>query len=391
MKVTFQIVLKKPVYPQYFLAKKLHEVVKAEASAIGDYDFETVNEWVSVRYYTSYEGVARRHLLGFAIDLPPEINEAIARRIVEGDLDDKTLDSMGSVLQSDEETVEAVLRYEDESLIADINKYHPEIFDLEMKLREVLNYILCYNLQHHDVFDFICEFKDISIKSYKTNQQIKDFKKQKRKDKNTKHPLSYYFENELFHLVVSDYKGFTKPQKRNLKSLRSEINKCKNLEEVKTWLKQAFDFSKLNEEHKTFIGNVDTRIYPIENLRNDIMHNRRILPETINSFESAKVLMLKWIEDFWQQEATRQMDSMSQAEYILKTLIENSDFTNSDTIPYTDLNFDEREADDVEELKSQFLYIINGRLSINDQDALAELINNEIDEKTNLNTTREII
>src|SRR2546423_1113122 len=142
MRVTFQIILKKPVYPQYFLSKKLFEVVQAEASAIGDYNFETVSEWISIRYFTAYDEVAHRHLLGVTIDLPLEINEAIARRIIEGDDDDATLDSFGSVLQSDSETVEAVLRYEDESLIADINKYHPEIFDLEMKLREVLNYIL---------------------------------------------------------------------------------------------------------------------------------------------------------------------------------------------------------------------------------------------------------
>lgn len=380
MRVTFQIVLKTPIYPQHYLATKLYAVVQAESSAIGDFDFETISEWISVTYYTAYKEVASRYLLGCAIDIPPDVNEIIARRIIEGDADDATLDSFGSVLQSDTETVEAVLRYEDEALVADINKYHPEIFDLEMKLREVINYILCYNLQHHNVFDFICEFKDISIKSYKTNELIKDYKKRKRKDKTLQHPLSRYFENELFHLVVRDYKGFTKPQKRDLRSLKAKISDCKNLDELRDWLRQAFDFSKLNPEHRTFIGNVETRIIPIENLRNDIMHNRRIPPDTISDFERAKGLMLAWINEFWKQEAARpKMDSLRQAEYIMKTLLESSDFENGSTITYTDLDNEVQEADDLEELKAQFFDIINDKLTVDDQDTLADLVSDETD------------
>ena len=383
MRATFQIILKKPVFPQIYLAHKMFKVVRDLASVIGDFAFEQVNQWISIKYYTAYEAVQTRNVVGFTVELPSEINEVIGQRIIEGDPQDKELESFGTLLQADTEFVEAVLRYEDDGLVADINKYHPEIFELEMKLREVLNYILCYNLKNHDIFDFLRDFKEINIKSHSTNKKIADFKKKKKTDKSVKHPFSYYFENELFHLVVSDYKGFTKPYKRDLKALKSKVEGSKSLEEVKTWLKQAVDFSKLNEEHKLFISNVGTRINPIENLRNDIMHNRRIPLETANDFERAKQLVSTWIDEFWQKELSpeenRFIEPLKQAEYLLDTLI--ASVTREDknsSYFFRDLDFEILEADIKEELKSYFLDIITYRIQISDQTRLEEIVDTKL-------------
>jgi hypothetical protein len=141
------------------------------------------------------------------------------------------------------------------------------------------------------------------------------------------------------------------------------------------------DFSLINPTHQNFIANVGTRINPIENLRNDIMHNRRILPETINDFEQAKLIMLEWISNFWEQEASYQMDSLKQAYYILRTLLDSCDFSNADLIYFKDLNLEEQEADDLEDLKTKFLDIINNKLQIDDQTVLTELISNEINRR----------
>lgn len=374
MKVVFQIVLKKPVYPKSFLSEKLYSVIQAEAVAIGDRDFETVAEWIEILYYTSYSEVGHRLLLGFALELPTDFEKDVGRRIIENQDEGQGIDSFGSLLQSDNEFVEAVFRYQDDNLLGDISKYHPEIFELEMKVREVLNYILCYNLQYHSVFDFLREFKKTKVSNAKTASQAKEYKKAKKRDTNVKHPLSVNFENELFHIVFHHYKEFTSPQPRNKRNIIEQIGRSNDLSELKMWLKQSVDFSILNEKHQTFIDDIATRIIPIEALRNDIMHNRKISKETIDDFERAKGIVLGWISNFWNEEQTREVGSMKQAEYILTTLLRRIESINASPIKYKDLKYDEQEAEDIDSLRTQLFDIITDTVEIENHDSLKQLI-----------------
>jgi len=75
---------------------------------------------------------------------------------------------------------------------------------------------------------------------------------------------------------------------------------------------------------------------------------------------------------------SQKMDSIKQAEYILKVLIENRDQDYDDSFVYKDLNNQTQEAYDKEELKSQFLDIIIENLGSNNLTVISEMIDNEL-------------
>jgi hypothetical protein len=111
------------------------------------------------------------------------------------------------------------------------------------------------------------------------------------------------------------------------------------------------------------------------------MHNREVKESSTNeklkqktTYARARKKFDELIDEFWEQENNFRVKPIRQVNFILKTLSDSLDFESGDSIAFVDLDFDEREADDLEDLKSQFLDIINDKLSIDDQDALVELI-----------------
>lgn len=144
-----------------------------------------------------------------------------------------------------------------------------------------------------------------------------------------------------------------------------------------------------------FVANLATKLNPIETLRNEIMHNRSIKDnadlklEQNKAYQEAKKEILDIIDNFWKQEKTHSVGQFQQAEFILKTLLENLQKDEFNTIYYNDLDFAQQEADDIEDLKSQFLDIINDKLIIENQDDLEEMINDKINEIEELTDSKD--
>lgn len=339
MKTNFQLILKRSVYPEYFVLTHLYPIIESESLNIGDFDRAAVKSWISLDYQTCYEGIDRR-LVGFSLDLPEEIGSFKVDESSETETKIFIDEKLGLALADNTDFVESILRYRNDNILEEINKYHPEIFELEMRLREAINYILIYNLKHHGVNNVLSEFKEMRPFINNKKPETRDLR------------FKNYFENEIFHVVVHDYKNLTKPIERDLPAIKEKISTVTDINDLKFWLKQAVDYSILNTEHKVFIENIQTRLNPIEDLRNDIMHNRRVSDDNRTNYDKAKIQMDNWLIDFWAQEKARDFtnETSSIISYLLDQVFDNPifEYDNSENIRFVDLNFEEKEMWDEE-------------------------------------------
>jgi len=336
MKIKFQIVLKKVVNPKHYLLSKLYPLVQAEASSLGDYDLETVKTWISIDYFTAYDAVPNRKLLGFTIDIPDELGEQ-GRKLIDTPVQSLNPDTscFAIDLQNDNEIVETVLRYEDDFILQDLQRYQPEIFGIEMKLREVLNYLLAYNLSSNEMDDFLKEFEGSEL----ANKDMQKDKAAQRKRFNA------YFENELFHIVFTKYNVIHGEKQKKLKAeeVLQKIQQVNTFEE----LKQSFyniTFSEIEPNHATFLNTIQRHLLPIETMRNEIMHTRKPSVENEQKYEQAKRDLSEAITQFWDDERSKRPDIETIKSYLMDTVINKSTFEYGadDTVKFRDLNFQEQ-------------------------------------------------
>jgi len=349
MKIKFQLILKKAVHPEHYLLSKLFPLVQAEASSLGDYDLETVKSWLNIDYFTAYDAVPNRKVLGFTVDIPDELGEQ-GRKLIDTPVQslNPNTSCFAIDLQNDNEIVETVLRYEDDFILEDLKKYQPEIFEIEMKLREVLNYLLAYNLSTNDMDDFLKEF-DGSELANKDLMPIQGRSNNRRADR-----FKHYFENELFHIVFTKYNVIhgDKQKKPKADEVLQKIQQVNTFEE----LKQSFyniTFSEIEPTHAAFLDTIQRHLLPIETMRNEIMHTRKPTVENEQKYEQAKDALLEAITQFWNDERSKRPDIETIKSYLLDTVINARTFEYGaeDTVKFRDLNFQEQEMW-VEEFKA---------------------------------------
>lgn len=339
MKIKFQLVLKRVVEPEHYLLNKLYPLVQAESSTLGDYDLETVRSWIEVDYFTAYDAVPGRKLLGFTVYVPDELAER-GRELIDAPPDKACF---ATDLQKDTETVEIALRYEDDFILADLKKYHPEIFEIEMKLREVLNYILAYNLPKNEMIDFLKEFEGAELANKQMNGN-KDMQQKRYKS---------YFENELFHLVFSKYSVVHGDKQKQPKA----EDVLKKIQQVNTFeeLKQSFyniTFSEIESGHGSLLNTIKGYFGPIETMRNEIMHTRKPSIENEQEYQKAKDGLLDAIAGFWGNERSKTPSIESKMLYLLDAVMDEGsfEFLKGGTVRFQDLDSDEKEMS-VEEFK----------------------------------------
>lgn len=238
-------------------------------------------------------------------------------------------------LQNDGEIVETILRYEDDYILENLRNYQPEIFEIEMKLREVLTYLLAYNLPNNTMDDFLGKFEGAEF----ANKEMTD------KGKRIKR-YNDYFENGLFHLAFTKYSVV---HKDNQKKPKAEYV-LQKIQEVNTFeeLKQSFyqiTFSDVNPKHLSFLDNIKAHLSPIEAMRNEVMHNRKPNMDSIQNYERAKEGLLRLINEFWQDEKIYQPDIEAIKSYLLDMVLHSLTFDSDtgDNVKFIDLNFEEKE------------------------------------------------
>jgi len=367
--VTFQLVLKECVLPDYFVFSKLKNLL-AERSEFSEFDMQQAKDAIEILRFTNYEGT-NRFLLTFSVDF--SIADSLSL-----DYTQKLILDFGNSFRDEAETVEGVFRFQDAFMLDEIIEFHKEIYDIEMKIREVLNYILAYNFSSKDLFNCIEEFDGIDFAN----------EKMKREPEHRKKVFNEFLESEVFHIIFTRYGSFKNPKEAKADKIIDFIKRSNTFDELKGLMQDRGITENINPYHKTFINELSANLYQIEEVRNEIMHNREVKESSTNeklkqktTYARARKKFDELIDEFWEQENNFRVEPIRQVNFILKTLSDSLDFESGDSITFVDLDFDEREADDLEDLKSQIADIINDRILIDNQVALAELINNEIEKK----------
>jgi len=275
MKVDFQIIhsftddesLKEKLL---LLLKKTFDESTTTSTEIGEQP-ENIEDW-SIFYWieTEYNHLsnADKYIAGFILDLEEkDLNEIIQE--------------FGKKLQEDE-NIDLVLKYGDEGMQVEYQKYAKEIFDLEMRLREVISFIFLdtYKEDWHNLL------REIDVKIQPLN-------------KNNKPNGEYYnshFENEFFFLLFSDYIKLN-----DLKELKQPdlIEMIINSNEYADLKQKIQNRGIIKNKYQDFLAGIKQNLEPIENLRNGIAHNRSFTDTIIENYAGAKKNLEGTIDKFW--------------------------------------------------------------------------------------------
>lgn len=364
--VTFQLVLKECVLPNYFVFSKLKNLLE-QRSEFSDFNMQQAKDAVEIVRFTSYENT-NRFLLTFTVDF--SIADSLGL-----DYTQKLILAFGNSFRDDTNKVEGVFRFQDAYMLDEIIEFHKEIYDIEMKIREVLNYILAYNFSNKDLFNCIEEFEGIDFANDKMRKEPEYRKK----------IFNEFLESEIFHIIFTKYGVFKTPKSLKADMIFDFIRRSISFDELRGRMDERGITENINPFHKTFINELATTLQQIEDVRNEVMHNREVKESDTNNklaqktgYKSAKVKFDELIDKFWEQEKDHRVTNLRQVEFVMKTLIDSLSVEDDGSFTYTDLDFAGREAEDLVDLKSQFLDIINSNLEINDQNELESVVDKKL-------------
>jgi phage-related tail protein len=221
--------------------------------------------WIETKYNHQSDG--DKYIAGFILDLEEDLNEIIQE--------------FGKKLQ-DDENIDLVLKYGDEGMQVEYQKYAKEIFDLEMRLREVISFIFLdtYKGDHHNLLsEFKVKIQPLN-KNYKPNEEY----------------CNSHFENEFFFLLFSDYIKLNELKELKQPDLMEIIINSNDYDNLKQKIQSR---GIIKKEYQDFLAGIKQNLEPIENIRNCIAHNRSFTDTTIENYVEAKKNLEGMINEFW--------------------------------------------------------------------------------------------
>ncbi len=297
MKVDFQIVHTVSSDIKEYLLEALKEtfenstVITEEVEERPDNleDWSTFN-WIEIKYnyktnkksplpmyeplqptYSPLENIDRDYMFiaGFSLNIEEHLRDVIKE--------------FGDSL-SDDENIEAVFKYFDEPMLRKHKDLGDEIFELEMRLREILSFIFIdtYKEDHYNLL------REIDVKIQPLDK----------KSRPTEEYFKKYLENEFFFLLFKDYIHIGDVKKIGPGDLIDMIANSNDYEELKQNIQNR---GIVKEEYQDLIASIKENIEPIEILRNCIAHNRAYSDNNITNYEWAKEGLKEAIDSFWRK------------------------------------------------------------------------------------------
>jgi len=273
MKVDFQIVhtvesdLK--VYLLDLLKQTLDEStiidISVEEKPEDIQDWEIFN-WIEIKYNHSIG--KNKFIAGFSLNVSKIYKEII--------------NEFGNNLK-DDENIDVVFKYFDELMSEEHKSYAEEIFEIEMKLREIISFIFIdtYKVDYYNLL------KEINVK-------IQPLNGSNRPDKNY---FESHFENEFFFLLFSDYIHLNDLKKISQNDLMELIINSNDYDELK---KNIQDIGITKEKYQDLIASIKQNLKPIEDMRNCIAHNRSFTDKVLENYQQAKANLDSIINQFWE-------------------------------------------------------------------------------------------
>ena len=182
----------------------------------------------------------------------------------------------------------SVVKTNDSILHGKAEQYYKEVIELEMDLRNILTYILTYD--EKNIGEQL--FKDFGInKSEKV-----DYDKIREK-----------YENGLFYIYFNHYASFSQPEKIKADQI-VDLLQNSSIQSFEDFKSKIENRAIKEDRHTQFLLSIKTKLKPIEDMRNAIMHIRNLSSNVILNYEKAvKNLgdekgIKTLLKDFWTEE-----------------------------------------------------------------------------------------
>lgn len=274
------------------------------------------------------------------------------------------------------EGVLSIIKTQDTILQKRSYELYQQIANLEMELRNVLTYIICY------------DEKKINDEFFKTF----DTKRSENIDYAT---MGQKYENGLFYIYFDSYASFSEPKKLKTEKI-VEFLQAPNIDTFEKFKIQLQDRGIKEVRHLDFIASIKTKLDPVEKMRNAIMHIRNLSDNLIKNFEMAmndvgSKGIQTLINEFWtnEQNELKQKTCLKIIESEIKNIFESSNFEGEKLIIKQDFG-DEilSEYGNLEDLQNDFISYGNNALEFDynltseDEITIKDLVKQNWDKKS---------
>lgn len=233
----------------------------------------------NIDYYSQLNYVKKlsnhRYLIGFKILLDDSVSLEVIKFFCE-------------YLDADEDS-EFLIKFRDQQLFESLQNYYKEIFDIEMKLREILSFIFISTYEN-DCYSFL-EFQKQKISTIYKNikeEEVSAFLKKK-------------YQNEFFYLTFNQYRQLKLPDIIKSETLINLLADSKSFEEL---IKNILNLGAMKSEkndYLEFLNRISENLESIETVRNCVAHNREPTGEELGNYNIAKEKLEKELIEFFQR------------------------------------------------------------------------------------------
>ena len=265
------------------LAKLLRSVIASTYDKENIYDEppeeEELRQYITIRY-AKIRGDGRQ-ICGFSVEFD------IAS--LEFDITEEKLEVLipgfnKSVRDCEAEGIEHLLKLNDPQLHHTLRRYSEEIFEIEMKLREVLSLIFIDTYGE----DFYKLLKEVKVEPTGKNVPTED-------------QMQAQHENQFFSLVFNEYSNVNFRKELSLDRIKEYMGRAEDFEELK---RRITTNPIAKEEYTGFLASLKKRVDSIGELRNCVAHNKAIPKRTLQNYEMAKGPLLESISEFLKKQAS---------------------------------------------------------------------------------------
>ena len=270
--VSYQVVFRKDCD----FMKELISVLKGSLDdTYARYEEQLPESIIRIKYIKRHDEDINKYIVGFEVFLDDTMDFDIER----------VMTGIKERLK-DNEYIDVAFKFEDPYLLKLLSEIHVKLYDLEMKLREVISFIFL------DVYggDYYNLLKDVDlIPQFERRANLAKDEEQRRQF------LSRSLENEFFHILFSQYCKLTerKPLKQSDLFLIAEISN--NFDEFKNNILRR---GIRKEKYLDFINSIKADMETLENVRNCVAHSRTPTDDELINYEKSAAEVQKRIDDF---------------------------------------------------------------------------------------------
>ncbi len=268
MKISFQIIHNYEAEPLKIIGNAFHLTLQDDLYI--QLDLRTTLDFLKINLNKTLNSTER--LCYFEIEIDKSVYDLSKY--------DDFIDGFVSRLKNENGFVR-LIKYTDEIRIKHYVTYYKEIAAIEMKIREVFSYIF-YNKYKADEVNSLEEYE---VKYPAEKPTTKEFE-----DRN---------ENPFFYFTFTGYYQFDKPKEVPVKEIIPLIQSNEQYNNLRNYLNLR---GILEERHIDFLKKIREKLNSIESVRNCISHSRAIPKRTVDNYVKALPEVLKFIDQFWEEE-----------------------------------------------------------------------------------------